>query len=119
LRFQKVFGLPGALASVIDFPPHPHLRKAVLDCAFYATMQEPQLTPTSATHSADDEKIGAEGEKKDVEQLVVEKSDGDEYKGQYLQGWRRTLVSLAYVNNIAASLLPTNDHADAVFACFS
>jgi hypothetical protein len=64
-------------------------------------MQEPQLTPTSATHSAEDENI-AEGEKKDVEQLVVEKSNGDEYKGQYLQGWRRTLVSLAYVNNVAA-----------------
>jgi hypothetical protein len=56
-------------------------------------MQDFQPHSESATNSA----MGVVDMKqnKDIGQLVEKNNVGDEYKGQYLQGWRRLLVSIA------------------------
>jgi hypothetical protein len=56
-------------------------------------MQDSQTHSRSATNG--NTRVMDMEEKKDIGQLVEKKNVGDEYNRQYLQGWRRHLVSLA------------------------
>ncbi|KAF2689042.1 MFS general substrate transporter [Lentithecium fluviatile CBS 122367] len=72
-------------------------------------MQEPQIPPSSTTNSIEGDNIE---EKKELEQLVVETTGASDYKGKYLQGWRRHLVSLGccicmFLVNVEVSIVGT------------